>query len=246
MPAPAPASGNRAGPAQTNSFEKANCIVTNAAEKTHCQLYLIVDALAGEATSARLGAALSAAPIASALLIPPTSGKASSATITDHLRPLVEIAQDSGVAVLVPDDIALMRDLGCDGVHLGLIDGDTAPIEAMRAARNGLLDNFIAGAETGSLRDDAMQLGESGADYLAFPIINSADDLTAAQNNQLQLVSWWAEIFEIPCVAFDVTTADQAAALAAAGADFVAIRLPTEAPAAEVKLYVETFATAIE
>jgi len=35
-------------------------------------------------------------------------------------------------------------------------------------------------------------------------------------------VAWWAEIFEVPCVAF-AETADQAAELARAGADFIAL-----------------------
>ena len=43
---------------------------------------------------------------------------------------------------------------------------------------------------------------------------------------------WWAEIFQVPCVAFDVETAEEAARLARAGADFVAVRLGSEAPAA--------------
>jgi thiamine-phosphate pyrophosphorylase len=38
----------------------------------------------------------------------------------------------------------------------------------------------------------------------------------------LDRVSWWAEVFEIPCVGFAATVAE-AEQLAAAGADFVAL-----------------------
>jgi thiamine-phosphate pyrophosphorylase len=66
-----------------------------------------------------------------------------------------------------------------------------------------------------------MSLGEAGADYIAF-----APD-TGAPGTQLDLVAWWAEIFEPPCVALGVTKPDEAVALAEAGADFVGI--PAEA-----------------
>lgn len=37
-----------------------------------------------------------------------------------------------------------------------------------------------------------MELAEAGADYVAF-----------AQVGHVDLISWWAEIFEIPCIAAD-------------------------------------------
>jgi hypothetical protein len=48
------------------------------------------------------------------------------------------------------------------------------------------------------------------------------------------MVAWWAPIFEVPCVAFDVETCEEGAELAADGADFVAVTLPAglAAPAA--------------
>ena len=77
-----------------------------------------------------------------------------------------------------------------------------------------------------------MQLGEAGADYIAFGTPDFVADQQAARERRLDLIKWWAEIFEVPCVAFDVDSASDAAALAAAGADFVALRLsPSLAPA---------------
>jgi thiamine-phosphate pyrophosphorylase len=52
-----------------------------------------------------------------------------------------------------------------------------------------------------------------------------------------EMVEWWAPLFEVPCVAFDVETCEEAAALAAYGADFVAVTLPAglaEAAAADL------------
>ena len=52
-----------------------------------------------------------------------------------------------------------------------------------------------------------------------------------------ELIAWWAEIFQTPCVALDVETPEDAALLARAGADFVAVRLPRQvAPGAAREL----------
>jgi thiamine-phosphate pyrophosphorylase len=36
------------------------------------------------------------------------------------------------------------------------------------------------------------------------------------------LIAWWSEIFVVPCVAWNVDSADDAARLAVLGADFIA------------------------
>ena len=80
--------------------------------------------------------------------------------------------------------------------------------------------------------DDAMTLAEDGADYIAFGIPPHVEDRAAAAARRLELVAWWGEIFEMPCVAFDVDNIEEAIALAGAGADFVAVRaMPCRAPA---------------
>ena len=38
-----------------------------------------------------------------------------------------------------------------------------------------------------------------------------------------ELIAWWAEIFEVPCVPWDVETAEEAESLAGLGADFIAL-----------------------
>ena len=50
--------------------------VITATKKTNCRLYLILEAITGEATAARLAAALGAANIASVLLVPPDANNA--------------------------------------------------------------------------------------------------------------------------------------------------------------------------
>jgi thiamine-phosphate pyrophosphorylase len=59
-----------------------------------------------------------------------------------------------------------------------------------------------------------------GADYVAFgPEAGSDID---AIDQCAELIAWWSEIFVVPCVAWNVDSAAEAARLAALGADFVA------------------------
>jgi thiamine-phosphate pyrophosphorylase len=62
-----------------------------------------------------------------------------------------------------------------------------------------------------------MVAAEAGADYLMF-----GDNARPSLEAVIERVSWWAEVFEIPCVAF-ATSLDEVGPLADAGADFVAI-----------------------
>jgi thiamine-phosphate pyrophosphorylase len=76
-----------------------------------------------------------------------------------------------------------------------------------------------------------MVLGEAGADYIGFGIPRHVTNINGARARRLDLVSWWAEIFEVPCVAFDVATPEDAEQLASAGADFIGLRIEAgEAP----------------
>ena len=90
-----------------------------------------------------------------------------------------------------------------------------------------------------------MTLGEAGADYVGFSFPETSADRDAAVTQQLELISWWAEIFEVPCVAFDVATIEEARAVAAAGADFIAIRVAGGVSPANVRERVAAFGEAV-
>jgi thiamine-phosphate pyrophosphorylase len=60
-----------------------------------------------------------------------------------------------------------------------------------------------------------------------------------------ELIEWWAPIFEVPCVAFDVESGEEAAELAAAGADFVAVALPAGMSADDARDLVREVAAGI-
>ena len=115
---------------------------------------------------------------------------------------LVRLAQNRGTAVVIEGDSDLAAALGADGVHL-------PDLKTYGAARDRLGHDAIIGVSCDRSRHDAMEAGEAGADYVAF----AAD---------LELVRWWAELMLVPVVA-ELDSLDQAAELAAAGAEFIAL-----------------------
>lgn len=180
------------------------------------RLYIVAEA--DTATSA-LEAVLASADVAALLVTPavraPLDARAA--------RPLVALAQGKGVAALIEADAALARALRADGAH---VPWSKDVVARYGEAREILGGRFVVGADAGRSRHDAMTLGEAAADYVGFGIPRHVEDRAAARDRRLDLIAWWSEIFEVPCVAFDVETADEAAELARAGADFVALRLP--------------------
>jgi thiamine-phosphate pyrophosphorylase len=137
-------------------------------------------------------------------------------------RPLVELAQHKEIAALVEGDAQLARTLRADGVHLPWSKDIAA---RYKETRDVLGARFIVGVDVGRSRHDAMTIAEAGADYIGFGIPPHVEDRAASGERRLELIGWWSEIFEVPCVAFDVEGADDAVALTSAGADFIAMRI---------------------
>ncbi len=188
-----------------------------------CRLYVVVEA--GDGAAERLSAALRVADVASVLIVP---GAASRLEAKDA-RPLVELAQKRDAAALVVGDASLARALRADGVHLQCTPDS---VEAYETARSILGARAIVGVDPGISRHDAMTLAEAGADYIAFGAPAHLGDRDKGRARRDELIAWWGEIFEVPCVAFDVETAEEASRLARAGADFIAVRLAQESAAA--------------
>lgn len=132
----------------------------------------------------------------------------------DNLNRLIDLVQGCGLACLIEGDIALAEELGADGVHL------PANADLYQRARARLGESANIGVHCGLSRHDAMTLAELGADYVAFsaPPEAGIDGIDRCA----EIVSWWAELFVVPCVAWNVATASDAARFAALGADFIA------------------------
>lgn len=158
-------------------------------------------------------------------------------------RPLVELAQGKDVAALIEGDAQLARTLRADGVHLPWSNDVVAPFSE---AREILGTRYIVGVDVGRSRHDAMTLAEEGADYIAFGIPPHVEDRATATARRLELIAWWGEIFEVPCVAFDVDSGADAVALAAAGADFIAMRRDVELTPGDAKALARDLAEAAQ
>ncbi len=197
---------------------------------------LVLDAADG--ASQRLAAALDAAAVAS-VVVRPMTGKPLDAA---SAAPLVASAQKAGAAVLMSGDARLARTLKADGVHLPVSENLE---EAYNAARELISQRFIVGVDAGNSRHDAMTAGEAGADYVGFSLASASVDRESARAERLELIAWWAEIFEVPCVAFDVETADEAQALTEAGADFIAVHVAAGASPASVREVMAAMSAAI-
>lgn len=198
------------------------------------QLIVVLEVCAG--AGERLQAALTAAKISSVVIAPAAGGTLDAASA----GPLVIAAQKAGVAALIADDARLARTLKADGVHVSVTD---QVIAEARAAREVVGARAIVGADVGRSRDDAMMIGEDGAEYVGFGIPPFVKERDVAVERRLDLVEWWSEIFQVPCVAFDVDTREEAGDLAAVGADFVAIRLGAAQSPADVQQRLRDFET---
>jgi thiamine-phosphate pyrophosphorylase len=181
-------------------------------------LYLRLDA-ASLSVPGGLDALVAAARPAALLITEATGAR------QESVRALVESAKRLNLAVLIADDIDLAAALGADGVHIA------ADQPRLAAARARLGADKTVGVSCGPSRHEAMTMGEGGADYIAFGEHWGGKPRDAEV--LAGMVGWWGAIFELPCVAWlgDEDTASDAAALAGAGADFIAVRCGARSPA---------------
>jgi thiamine-phosphate pyrophosphorylase len=189
------------------------------------RLYLCTAPLADPAALLRaLPAALAAGDIAALLL---RLDDADERTLIKRAKAVGEIAQRREVALLLDGHADLVGRAGADGAHVTGIAALTAALPTLKGER-------IAGAGGLTSRHDAMLAGEAGADYVMFgepppPRGGGGRGAPAADGERrppfaavLERITWWAELFEIPCVGY-AASADEVTALACAGADFVAL-----------------------
>ncbi|MGY8972974.1 MAG: thiamine phosphate synthase [Sphingomonadales bacterium] len=131
--------------------------------------------------------------------------------------PLQAICAAHDVAFIVNDDVALAKRLGADGVHLG--QGDGAP----RDAREELGREAQIGVTCHASKHFAMEAGEAGADYVAFGAFFDSTTKASEHRPELEILEWWSNLFEIPCVAIGGITPTNCQPLVEAGADFLAV-----------------------
>lgn len=132
-------------------------------------------------------------------------------------EPLKAICDTHDVAFIVNDDAALAKRLGADGVHLGQGDGD------LKDARMELGDQVQIGVTCHDSRHLAMEAGEGGANYVAFGAFFPTQTKEIHHRPEVDVLQWWSNIMEIPCVAIGGITPENCQPLVDAGADFLAV-----------------------
>lgn len=174
------------------------------------RLYLITPPLAAAAPfDAALKAALGAGDVACVLV---RFAAADPGKRKQIVRDLGVIVQNAGAALLVDGDAQLAARAGADGAHVA---GEG---EALEQALESLKPDRIVGVGALETRDECMSAGERDVDYLMFG--GPGDPL--GPDDVRERAQWWAEIFNVPCVAFAHSLAD-VAALAEAHVEFVAL-----------------------
>ena len=186
-----------------------------------CRLYLITPPEVADiaAFSRQLDQALDGGDVASLQIrLKSRDGvPAPDSHILELGRHIIARAQDRGVAVLINDRPDLAVELGADGVHIGQTDMPYA------RARKLVGENAIVGVTCHDSRHLGMEAGEAGADYVAFGAFYPTDTKDPATTAEPDLLRWWQEMMELPCVAIGGVTAVNARPLVEAGADFLAV-----------------------
>jgi thiamine-phosphate pyrophosphorylase len=135
-------------------------------------------------------------------------------SLINRVKAAVPGVQAAGAALLLDSRPGIVVRAGADGAHL-------VGSDALQAALSSLKPDFIAGAGGLHSRHDAMVAAEAGADYVMFGEPDAAGQ-HPSRDAVIDRVAWWAEVFEIPCVAY-APALDAIEALVVAGADFVAV-----------------------
>ena len=174
--------------------------------------YLVTPLVAdADAFAPRLAAALSAGDVAAVLL---RLSDADERTMINTAKALGRVVQDKEVAVLVDGHADLVARAGVDGAHLAGLAEFTEALEQLKPDR-------IAGAGRMETRHDAMTAAELGCDYVMFGEPDDSGERPAFDAVE-ERVSWWAEVFEAPCVGYAASAAE-VEPLVKAGADFIAL-----------------------
>jgi thiamine-phosphate pyrophosphorylase len=163
------------------------------------------------AFAAPLAAALAAGDVAAVVL---RLADGDERTLINRIKALAPIAQKQSAALLVDGYPELVARAGADGAHVSGPDDIADALESLKP-------DWIVGAGGLASRHDAMTAAEGGADYVMFGEPDARGERPSF-DAILERISWWAEVFEAPCVAY-AAKIDDVAALVAAGADFVAL-----------------------
>ncbi len=162
---------------------------------------------------ARVEAALAGGDVASLIL--PGEG-VDEASFQAFAEKVAAKAHQSGVAVVISGDTRVAGRIHADGIH---VEGKKAQLaEAVEHYQ----ERMMVGTGGAKTRDDALELGEERPDYIFFGRFGY-DTKPEPLPRNLSLGEWWSEMIEIPCIVMAGSDIASVAAVAATGAEFVAL-----------------------
>lgn len=130
---------------------------------------------------------------------------------------LSRLCRDHGVIFLVNDDVALAKESGADGVHLGRDD------MSLEEARTQLSAESIIGVSCYNELERAAMAQKQGANYVAFGSFFPSRTKPQAVRASLELLREARRQLKTPLVAIGGITPENGAALIDAGADMLAV-----------------------
>jgi len=99
------------------------------------------------------------------------------------LKYYIEKCHNTDTAVLISDDISQISNYNFDGIYFN----EKISLKQFKEIRNKYPD-FSIGVNCGSSKDDGLNYGDVGADFIVF------DD------GDNELIDWWVEMTELPVV----------------------------------------------
>lgn len=138
------------------------------------------------------------------------------ADIAAAIEALMPMCHAEDIAFILNDNAAMAQRYGCDGVHIGQSD------MAYGAARKLMGDEAIIGVTCHDNKHLALEAGEAGADYVAFGAFYETRTKATTARPDTDILQFWQQFVELPCVAIGGITPENAAPLVEAGADFIA------------------------
>lgn len=184
------------------------------ATEDRCRLVLIVPKGGeGEEQARLLGDALKGGDVASVIL---PQYDLDDMAFQKWAALLVSVAQAAGAAALVAGDSRVAGRVKADGLHI------TGNAQALAEAVEKFTPKLIVGGGNATERHTALEMGDTGPDYLFFGKLDG-DIKPEAHPKNLALGEWWAEMVEIPCIVMGGADLASALAVAETGSEFVAL-----------------------
>lgn len=171
----------------------------------------------------RVVAAFAGGDIAS-LILP--QDERDEASFQAYAEEIVPAAQAAGIAVVIAGDSRIAGRVKADGLHVEARKAELADVVGR------LQDRMMVGVGGAKTRDDALELGEERPDYIFFGRFGY-DNKPEPHPRNLSLGRWWAEMIEIPCIVMAGSDVASVEAVAATGAEFVALSAAVFAEGAE-------------